>query len=105
MSDQTPPPNPAARPERESLAGITFRPAHDSDAGALVALWEACGLTRPWNDPRKDIGFARDGAASDVLVGVEGDVIIAAQFITSRWTPRDKARGLAALSWQRRRIG
>tara|TARA_R110000868_G_scaffold63367_1_gene191350 strand:- start:825 stop:1307 length:483 start_codon:yes stop_codon:yes gene_type:complete len=81
MSDQTPPPNPAARPERESLAGITFRPAHDSDAGALVALWEACGLTRPWNDPRKDIGFARDGAASDVLVGVEGDVIIASVMV------------------------
>lgn len=22
---------------------------------AVVALWERCGLTRPWNDPRKDI--------------------------------------------------
>jgi len=25
------------------------------DTGAVVALWEACGLTRPWNDPRADI--------------------------------------------------
>jgi ribosomal protein S18 acetylase RimI-like enzyme len=25
------------------------------DTEAVVALWEACELTRPWNDPRKDI--------------------------------------------------
>src|SRR5436305_13650420 len=25
------------------------------DEPAVVALWERCGLTRPWNDPRKDI--------------------------------------------------
>lgn len=25
------------------------------DTEAVVALWEACGLTRPWNDPRADI--------------------------------------------------
>ncbi|MFT3734422.1 MAG: GNAT family acetyltransferase [Rhodocyclaceae bacterium] len=29
-----------------------FRPA---DEAAVIALWEACDLTRPWNDPRKDI--------------------------------------------------
>ena len=21
----------------------------------MVALWQACGLTRPWNDPHRDI--------------------------------------------------
>jgi len=25
------------------------------DKGALVLLWQECGLTRPWNDPQKDI--------------------------------------------------
>lgn len=25
------------------------------DADAVVALWQACGLTRPWNDPHQDI--------------------------------------------------
>ncbi|WP_370867257.1 GNAT family acetyltransferase [Parvibaculum sp.] len=44
------------------------RPARDGDEAALAALWEACGLTRPWNDPMKDIAFARRGPASDVLV-------------------------------------
>lgn len=26
-----------------------------ADTEAVVALWEACGLVRLWNDPRKDI--------------------------------------------------
>ena len=26
-----------------------------SDEAAVVALWQACGLVRPWNDPHKDI--------------------------------------------------
>ena len=30
----------------------TFQPG---DEGAVVALWEECKLTRPWNDPHKDI--------------------------------------------------
>src|SRR5690606_27865379 len=25
------------------------------DSLAVIQLWEACGLTRPWNDPTKDI--------------------------------------------------
>ncbi|MCS6587661.1 GNAT family acetyltransferase [Curtobacterium flaccumfaciens] len=25
------------------------------DTDAVVALWESCGLVRPWNDPRRDI--------------------------------------------------
>ncbi len=29
-----------------------FDPA---DTEAVVALWQACGLVRPWNDPRRDI--------------------------------------------------
>lgn len=26
-----------------------------ADTESVVQLWTACGLTRPWNDPRKDI--------------------------------------------------
>jgi ribosomal protein S18 acetylase RimI-like enzyme len=32
-----------------------IRPFREEDAEGVVALWEACDLTRPWNDPRKDI--------------------------------------------------
>jgi len=34
---------------------MLIRPFVPSDTEAVVALWQACGLTRPWNDPRKDI--------------------------------------------------
>lgn len=36
---------------------------------AAVALWEACGLTRPWNDPRADIALALGKETSTVLAG------------------------------------
>lgn len=51
----------------------TFQP---TDADVVVALWEACELTRPWNDPHKDI--ARKVAVDDdlFLVGdVDGAVV------------------------------
>jgi ribosomal protein S18 acetylase RimI-like enzyme len=32
-----------------------IRPFRPEDTDAVIALWEACGLVRPWNDPRRDI--------------------------------------------------
>jgi len=32
-----------------------IRPFAPRDTEAVVALWQACGLTRPQNDPRKDV--------------------------------------------------
>jgi ribosomal protein S18 acetylase RimI-like enzyme len=54
-----------------------FREIEDGDVEAAVALWQACGLTRPWNDPYKDIAFARAGKDSTVLVLERGGAIIA----------------------------
>lgn len=48
-----------------------------ADSEMLVALWEACGLTRPWNDPRADFRMAIEGATSTVLV-IRTDGAIAA---------------------------
>jgi ribosomal protein S18 acetylase RimI-like enzyme len=31
----------------------------DADEDAVVELWRRCGLTRPWNDPHKDIARKR----------------------------------------------
>ncbi len=56
---------------------MSFRPIEDRDVEAVIALWTACGLTRPWNNPRKDIAFARGKANSDVLVA-EVDGVVAA---------------------------
>jgi ribosomal protein S18 acetylase RimI-like enzyme len=34
---------------------MLIRPFRAADEPAVVALWGRCGLTRPWNDPQKDI--------------------------------------------------
>jgi ribosomal protein S18 acetylase RimI-like enzyme len=48
---------------------IAFREIEDCDVEPVVALWRACGLARAWNDPYKDISFARAGKESAILVG------------------------------------
>lgn len=32
-----------------------IRPFQPADEAAVVALWQRCELTRPWNDPHQDI--------------------------------------------------
>lgn len=44
---------------------------------AVIALWERCGLTRPWNDPRADIGLASRTPSADLLVGYVGEAVTA----------------------------
>ncbi len=34
---------------------IEIRPFRPRETEAVVALWDACDLIRPWNDPRRDI--------------------------------------------------
>ena len=41
-----------------------------SSREAAVALWEECGLTRPWNDPWADLDRALAGPSSTVLAAV-----------------------------------
>ena len=53
-----------------------FRQIEDADVEQVVALWRTCGLTREWNDPYKDIAFARSGGTSTILVaGASGRII------------------------------
>lgn len=57
-----------------------IEPAIADDKAAVVALWHACGLTRPWNDPEADFALAQGGGASTVLVareeGIAGSVMV-----------------------------
>ncbi len=47
---------PTTRSEPSGIpAGHRIRPFEPRDADAVVALWRECGLTRPWNDPHRDI--------------------------------------------------
>ncbi len=34
---------------------MDIRPFTKSDEAAVIRLWERCELTRPWNDPHRDI--------------------------------------------------
>jgi len=34
---------------------VEIREFELADEAAVIALWERCGLLRPWNDPRRDI--------------------------------------------------
>jgi ribosomal protein S18 acetylase RimI-like enzyme len=43
---------------------------------AAVALWQAAGLTRPWNDPVADARRALDGPASTILAAHEGERLV-----------------------------
>ena len=46
------------------------------DEAAVVALWHACGLVRPWNDPSKDITRKMGLQPELFLVGtVDGQVV------------------------------
>ena len=53
----------------------------DADLAAVIALWQACGLTRPWNDPAADIALARRGPNSTILIGRDGDAIVATAMV------------------------
>jgi ribosomal protein S18 acetylase RimI-like enzyme len=53
----------------------------DADVATVIALWQACGLTRPWNDPTADIALARRGPHSTILIGRDGDAIVATAMV------------------------
>jgi ribosomal protein S18 acetylase RimI-like enzyme len=53
-------------------------PARIDDA---VALWEAAGITRPWNDPRADLARALAAADATVLSGIQDDVLVATAMV------------------------
>lgn len=53
-----------------------IRPIEDGDVDAVIALWHACKLTRPWNDPTSDIAFARRTPTSEIFVSADQGEIV-----------------------------
>lgn len=82
-------------------AEVEIRDLQAQEAEAAVALWEACGLTRPWNDPHADLSRALGGASSTVLVAWES-----ARLVGTAMVGQDGHRGwvyyLAVTPGQRR---
>jgi ribosomal protein S18 acetylase RimI-like enzyme len=60
---------------------LSIAPIADADIADVIALWRACDLTRPWNDPAADIALARRGPNSAILTGRDGDAMIASALV------------------------
>jgi len=64
-----------------AVASLSISPIEDGQVDAVVSLWQRCGLTRPWNDPRSDIALARRGPNSTILVGRDGGHVVATAMV------------------------
>lgn len=79
----------STEPAPNNAARWLIRPFAPADTAAVVALWQRCGLTRPWNDPQRDIArkltlqpelfgvlllpsSTDDAVAGSVMAGYEG---------------------------------
>ena len=60
---------------------MDIRAFEDADTDAVVALWETCGLTRAWNDPRKDIARKLTTQPELFLIGELDGAVMASAMI------------------------
>jgi ribosomal protein S18 acetylase RimI-like enzyme len=56
---------------------LKIRAFEDADESAAIELWQRCNLTRPWNDPKKDIQRKLRVQPHLFLVGTIGQELIA----------------------------
>jgi ribosomal protein S18 acetylase RimI-like enzyme len=61
----------------EISSTLEISPIGNGDIAGVIALWQASGLTRPWNDPAADIAFARQGSNATILIGRDDRLIVA----------------------------
>ena len=60
---------------------LSIKPIEDCDIPEVIALWQRCGSTRPWNDPEADIALARRGANATVLLGRDNGALVASVLV------------------------
>jgi ribosomal protein S18 acetylase RimI-like enzyme len=63
------------------MTALSISPITDADVPQVIALWQRCGLTRPWNDPGNDIAFVRRGANATILIGRTDKTIAATAMV------------------------
>ena len=63
------------------IPGVMVEELKDSDIAGVIALWERCGSTRAWNDPRRDIALARKEANATVLVARNDGALVASVLV------------------------
>jgi ribosomal protein S18 acetylase RimI-like enzyme len=68
-------------PSAAPAPALTVAPIGDGDVADVIALWQRCGLTRPWNDPASDIALARKGENAAMLAGRDDSGIVASVLV------------------------
>jgi ribosomal protein S18 acetylase RimI-like enzyme len=63
------------------VSELNITPITDADVPHVIALWQRCGLTRPWNDPAADIALARRGSNAAILIGRADAAIVASALV------------------------
>ncbi len=56
---------------------MDIRPVLEADIPAVIELWTACDLVRPWNDPDADMRRALEHPEAEVFGGFETGQLIA----------------------------
>ncbi len=64
-----------------AAAEIAIRDYAPEDFASVAALWERCGLTRPWNDPAQDIALCLGSGHGALLVGTAEAAVIASVMV------------------------
>lgn len=60
---------------------MQIRAYQPADEDAVVELWQECGLTRPWNDPRRDIARKLTEQPELFLVGVVDGAVVSSAMV------------------------
>jgi ribosomal protein S18 acetylase RimI-like enzyme len=60
---------------------MLIRPYQISDESSVIALWQECRLTRPWNSPKQDIARKLTTQPELFLVGIDETGVVATAMI------------------------
>jgi ribosomal protein S18 acetylase RimI-like enzyme len=63
------------------MTSFSIRSYRSGDEDDVIALWHACGLVRPWNDPGKDIARKLTVQPELFLVGTMDAAIVATAMV------------------------
>jgi ribosomal protein S18 acetylase RimI-like enzyme len=98
-------------PEHQGRSGVgrdilvRTRPFQAGDRDALIALWDACDLLRPWNDPNRDVD-RKLGQDPEGLIVLEVDSVLVGAVMVGYDGHRGWINYLAVQAdWRRRGYG
>jgi ribosomal protein S18 acetylase RimI-like enzyme len=60
---------------------LAIKAIEDGDVTEVIALWQRCGSSRPWNDPAADIALARKETNATVLLGRDKGALVASVLV------------------------